>query len=156
MLFEPDFIEAKDSLLIAEKASVIALINLGNVIPINYKDPPTLFIDYHTEANQYVSELESKGAALNWRVLMDRYVCASDKGSWSIYCEKENDVAVFAFREGLSQLVRSQVARLLRAKSIRFSCTTGDSQSFDFGKLIPDWRYTLATEHVPSTSGGNQ
>jgi len=155
MMFDPCFIEVKSSLLIEEKASIIALIKLGNVIPIDYEDPPTLFIDQNTEAKQYISELESKGAPFSWRVLVDRYVCASDKGNWSIYCEKENDVAVFAFCEGLSQSIRSQVGRLLRAKSIRFSSAIGDNQLFDFGKLTPDWLVTLAAEHAPSTFGRN-
>ena len=148
MMFSPCFIDVKNLLLVEEKASVIALINLGNVIPVNYDDPPAIFFEQNTGAKEYISELESKGTPLSWRVLMDRYVCASDKGNWSIYCEKENDVAVFAFREGFSQSTCLQVERLLKAKSIRFSSTIGESQLFDFGKLVPNWRFTLVNDHM--------
>lgn len=150
MMFDPCFIDIKNLLLIEERASVIALINLGNVEPIDYDDPPTIFMEQNTGAKEYISELASKGFPLSWRVLMDRYVCASDKGNWSIYCEKENDVAVFAFRKGFSQLASLEVERLLKAKSIRLLSSSGDSQLFDFGKLIPNWRITLATEYALS------
>ncbi len=133
-----------------QKASVITLINLGNVIPIDYNDPPAIFIDKNTEPKKYISELETNGAPLSWRVLVDRYVCASDKGNWSIYCEKENDIAVFAFREGFPQLISSQVERLLKAKSIRCSSVAGDSRRFDFEKLVPNWKSILIAEHVPT------
>jgi hypothetical protein len=147
-MFSPCFIEATNLLLVEEKASVIALINLGGFTLIESDNPPAIFIERDTEAKKYISDLENNGSPIGWRFLMDRYVCASDRGNWSIYCEKEEDVAVFAFREGLSQSVIFQVEGLLKAKSVRFSSTTGDSKLFDFGKLIPDWRATLLTEHT--------
>lgn len=150
VMFGPAFIDVKNLLLAEERASVIALINLGNVIPIDYDHPPAMFIEQITEAKEYISELRSKGSPMSWMVLMDRYVCASNIGNWSIYCEKENDVAVFAFRATFSQSIAVQIGKLLKAKSIRFSSTTGDNQLFDFGKLLPNWRFTLVTEHAPS------
>src|SRR5450432_36447 len=84
LMFNPCFMEVKNLLLVEEKASVIALINLGGNTTIDYANPPAIFIEQNTEAKEYVSELESKGAPMGWRFLMDRYVCASDKGNWSI------------------------------------------------------------------------
>src|SRR5271154_655973 len=57
-MFDPCFIEVKNLLLTEEKASVIALLNLGGNTPINYGDPPVMFIEQATEAKEYVSELE--------------------------------------------------------------------------------------------------
>jgi hypothetical protein len=149
LIFNPDFIDVKNTLMIAEEASVIALVNLGNGIPTEHTNSQVLFIAQNTEAKEYISELESRGSPISWRFLMDRYVCSSDKGNWSIYCEKENDVGVFAFREGFSQSVWSQVEKLLKAKSIRFASSSGDTQLFDFGKLLPSWKSVLVDEHVP-------
>jgi len=168
IMFGPKFIDVAN-LLLSGDGSVIALINLGNVIPIDYDNPPVLFIEENTQAKEYVSELEnrespsgvgevtgmkehvaeltSKRAPLSWRVLVDRYVCASDEGNWSIYCERENDVGVFAFREGFSQAVCLQIERLLEAKSIRCSSSAGDTWRFDFAKLLPNWRAALVAEH---------
>jgi hypothetical protein len=147
MMFDPCFIDVKNLLLCEEKASVIALINLGNVIPINYDDPPVIFLEQNTGVKEYISELKSKGAPISWLFLVDRYVCASNRGGWSIYCERENDVAVFAFREGFSESARMQIEMLLKAKSIRLASNSGDSQFFDFNKLLPNWKTTLIAEH---------
>jgi len=149
LMFDPCFIEIKNSLLVEEKASVIALINLGDDTPINHDDPPMIFIEQSTMAKEYISELESRGAPRGWRFVMDRYVCASDRGAWCIYCERQNDVAVFAFREGFLQSTRLQVEKLLKTTSIRFSSATGATEVFDFGKLVPSWRSALVAEHVP-------
>ena len=149
-IFDPSFIEVKNLLLTEEKASVIALINLGADTPIDYENPPVIFIEQATEAGEYISELERNGGSVGWRFLMDRYVCASDTGSWSMYCEKQNNLAVFAFRAGLPKSICSQVEVLLRAKSLKFSSPTGDSSLFDFIDLLPDWRFALVTEHTPS------
>jgi hypothetical protein len=154
MMFAPGFIDVTSLLLTEEKASVIALINLGNVIPIDYNNPLVIFIEENTGAKEYISELECKGTPLSWRVSVDRYVCASDKGYWSIYCEKENDVGVFAFRKDFPQSICLQIEKLLKAKSIRFSSSAGDTQCFDFGKLLPDWRATLVAEHSLTNSRG--
>ena len=147
-MFDPCFIEVKNLLLTEDKASVIALINLGDDTPVD-DNPPAIFIEQNTKAKEYISELESKGAPPGWRFVMGRYVCASDTGNWSIYCEKQNNMAVFAFREGFPKSICSQVEALLRAKSIKFSSPTGDSSLFDFIDLLPDWRFTLVTEHGP-------
>lgn len=153
MMFVPGFIDVTKLLLTEETASVIALINLGNVIPTNYENPPVIFIEKSTGAREYISELEGKGVPLSWRVLMDRYVCASDKGNWCLYCEKENDVGVFGCRKGFSQPLCLRIERLLKAKSIRSASDIGDTQRFDFGKLLPAWKKTLIVEHQVKSAG---
>lgn len=150
-MFDPCFVEVKNLLLTEKNASVIALINLGDYTPVDNDNPLVIFIEENTEAKEYISELESKGAPPGWRFVMDRYVCASDTGNWSIYCEKQNNMAVFAFRKGFPKSIRSRVEALLRAKSIKLSSSTGDSSLFDFIDLLPDWRFTLVTEHASST-----
>jgi hypothetical protein len=89
-----------------------------------------LFIDAGTEPHAYDAMLHRGGPAKGWLFGMDRYGSASDRGGWSIYCEKGNDVAAIALRqpddmekyvEYLKQLhaERITVGRLCDARSIR-------------------------------------
>jgi hypothetical protein len=147
-IFDPCFIDVKNLLLSEEKASVVALINLKNISLDDWAEPPAIFIEKDMEAKDYIFSLEQKEAPPGWRFLMDRYVCASDTGNWSIYCERQNNIAVFAFREDFPKLICSRVQLLLKAKSIKFSSPTGNDALFDFIDLLPDWRFTLVTEHT--------
>jgi hypothetical protein len=150
MLFQPIFIKVKNLLLREESASAVALINLGSQTPIGDQDLKTIFLEGDTIASDYIEKLKGDGSPMNWLFLMDRYVCASDKGHWAIYCEKENDIAVFAVRSIFSSAACSQVGALLKAKSIKRASEPEDSCSFDFNPLLPTWTTSLITEYVPS------
>jgi hypothetical protein len=149
-LFEARFIDVKDLLLKEERSSIIAVVNLGNVNSETASEPRAIFLDRDTTPKHYIAQLMGDRTATSWMFLMDRYVCASEKGNWSIYCEKENDVAVLAVDEGISRFTGAQLAKLLNAKSMRFGPVTGHSQSFDFQKLVPEWKSALAAEYHPS------
>jgi hypothetical protein len=149
MMFDTSFIEAKNVLMGEESASVIALVNLGNDGAPNHGSPRAIFLERDTTSEEYVSKLVGDGSPMNWMFLMDRYVCASEKGNWSIYCEKEDDVAIFGFRGGLARTSVAKVERLLKAKSIKSLCSPDRSEIFDFGKLVPRWRSTLKVEYGP-------
>jgi hypothetical protein len=148
MMFDVGFADVKNLLMREENASVIALINLGSGGTPENDCPLTMFLGRDTGSAEYISELKGDGSAANWMFLMDRYVCASDKGSWSIYCEKENDVAVFAFREELSRVSVAKVEGLLKAKSIRSMSGLAGNQLFDFNKLVPEWKSALKAEYA--------
>jgi hypothetical protein len=149
LMFERGFIDVNNLLLREEKASVSALINLGNGDTTD-EDGGVMFLEQDSKASDYLSKLKGDGSALNWMFLMDRYVCASDVGTWCIYCEKENDVAVFAVREGFPRAICLQVEGLLKAISIRQAGSPSDLGTFDFAKLVPHWRTALISEYVPS------
>jgi hypothetical protein len=147
-LFTACFIELKNLLLREEKASVVALINLGNVVATSMDEPPAIFVDHNTGFDRYRSELMSKGSPLSWLVLVDRYVCASDRGNWSIYCEKENDIGAFAYLETLSRSACSEVAFLLKAISLKSLVSVKDKEFFNFNKLVPEWKAALLAEYL--------
>ena len=149
MMFDVCFMDAKDLLLREDNASVIALINLGNSAVVNDSDSSVVFLWRDTGAMEYMARLKGDGSAMNWMFLMDRYICAADAGKWAIYCEKENDVAVFALGESFSESTSSRVGMLLNAKSIKSSGNSEEGQLFDFGKLVPSWKVTLMTEYAP-------
>jgi hypothetical protein len=147
MMFDVGFVDVKNLLMREENASMIALLNLGSGGTPEDGALRAMFLEQDTGPTEYISKLKGDGSAMNWMFLMDRYVCASDKGHWSIYCEKEDDVAVFAFREGLSRFSVAKVGQLLNAKSIRSIDNSEGCQLFDFNKLVPEWRSTLRAEY---------
>lgn len=146
-MFEACFIDVKNLLLREENASTVALVNLGNVNQKAEAGPRAIFLYRDTTPQRYISELVGDGTATNWMFLMDRYVCASEKGNWVIYCEKENDVAALAVGGAISTFACSQLAKLLSAKSIRSISVPGNGQSFDFQKLVPEWKSALGAEY---------
>jgi hypothetical protein len=147
MMFDRPFIYAKNLLLADRQGSVIALINLGNCDP--NAESSAMFLERETELEEYVSKLKGDGSPMNWLFLMDRYVCASDRGDWTIYCEKENDVAVFAHRVGFPQPICTALEALLGARSIRSASSYLEKgRGFDFDKLVPEWKYALIAEYV--------
>ncbi len=152
-MFDTCFIDVKNELLRQENAKVVALVNLGNDGVPNDGGPQAMFLELDTKSEEYISKLKGDGSAINWIFLMDRYVCASEKGNWSIYCEKENDVAVFAFRSELTRASIEKVEKLLKAKSIKSLRSSDRSELFDFGKLVPRWRSTLEVEYNPGSRG---
>ena len=145
MIFDSCFIDVKNLLLHEEKASVMALINLDQKTNTNL---PAIFLEQDTGPMEYIAKLKGDGTAMNWMFLMDRYICASEIGSWAIYCEKENDIAVLAFRKGVTESACSRVAQLLNAKSIRLALLPQNNQMFDFDKLVPDWKSALVASYT--------
>lgn len=148
MMFNAGFVDVMNMLMREEDALVVALINLGGGGTLANGSLRTMFLEQDTGSTEYISKLRGDGSAMNWVFLMDRYVCASDKRNWAIYCEKENDVAVFAFREGLPRFSVARVGKLLKAKSIRSMSSSEGGELFDFDKLVPEWRFALKAEYA--------
>ena len=146
VVFDSNFIEAKNTVLDEEGSSCIALVNLGNVPRNSDVEPRSIFLDRSTAFSEYFSMLKGDGSAFNWVYLMDRYVCASDKGNWCIYCEKENDVAVLAVQHTFPASTLLKLRTLLDAESIRTLFASKKDRLFD--RLIPGWRSTLVTDYV--------
>lgn len=146
LMFEQRFMDVANLLLREEQASVIALINLSFA-----ETPEAFFLTRETKWADYHSKLVGDGTAINWVFLRDRYVCASDQNRWVIYCERQNDIAAFAFR-GLSRSVVTNVQVLLKATSIRPTSTPTSADGFDFEKLVPYWRNTLMMEYGSNRS----
>ncbi|MGC4029459.1 MAG: hypothetical protein QM696_11335 [Steroidobacteraceae bacterium] len=146
VLFERRFVEIKNLLLEEEGASAIAVVNLGNVVS-DQDHPRTIFLDRDTDANAYIAELVGDGSPDSWMFLKDRYICASDQGHWSIYCEKENDIAVLAVDETISEFARSRLVKLMDATSVRAIHKSSNSSAFNFNRLVPEWRRALALQY---------
>lgn len=149
ILFEAGFIQVKSLLLRQEDSYVIAMINLGNGSAEIQAEVRAVYLERNTTPKDYISELMGDGSPMNWLFLMDRYVLASEKGHWSIYCEKENDVAVLAVDAYVSAFTCSQLAKTLGAKSIGAASVPSREKLFDFHKLTPEWKSALTAEYKP-------
>ncbi len=147
MMFDNSFIEAKNTILREEGSSEIALVNLGNGPNTSDVKQSIIFLEKNLITSEYISILKGDGSPLNWIFLMDRYVCASDKGNWCIYCEKENDIAVLAVRNTLPESMILKLRDLLKADSIKTICDSKINRPFDFDKLVLDWKATLITDY---------
>jgi hypothetical protein len=148
MMFDEGFVDITKVFLREEDATVVALINLGNDTSGNDLNPQAIFLEHDTGPMEYLSKLKGDGSPMNWLFLMDRYVGASDKGNWSIYCEKENDVAIFACRATLPKSTSSEVGSLLKAQSIMSLPNFGRNELFNFDKMVPIWKSTLIAEYA--------
>lgn len=147
MIFVPAFIGVVRGLMGTENSQICCLINLGATVQKDYGDPPAIYLDKSIEPSQYTSLLLGDGSWTAWLYLVDRYVCASDVGEWCIYCEKENDVAVIAFRSESGPNKFAAALQALQATSIRFASQTPREGAFRFDKLTPAWRSSLVAQY---------
>ena len=148
MMFDAIFIETKNIILNEEEYSKIAVINLGNLPNDSDREPRSICLDKETTFPEYISILKGDGSPLNWMFLMDRYVCASNKGNWCIYCEKENDIAVLATRHAFPASVLLNLRNLLKANSIKtIDNSKMDHKFFDFNKLVSSWKAALVANY---------
>ena len=93
-MFAPEFAEVVGELLGSENAGVCCLLNLDQTRSLKFEEASAIFLDRMTTASEYAAKLRRGGPAVGWLYGMDKYGCASDVGDWSIYCEKQNDIAV--------------------------------------------------------------
>jgi hypothetical protein len=146
LMFTREFVSVASHLLRFEGAGTIVLVNLGSMISVDDAPPGgEIFLESSTSGSEYISMLRGDGTAPDWLVLVDRYICCSDIGNWAIYCEKQNDVAVFAWRaavRGVVEKIKSELkASTIDAVHIR------QEDRYDFTGLVPEWRTSLRNNY---------
>jgi hypothetical protein len=149
MIFAPEFVNIKNAIMSKEGSQLLCLINLYNKNQKIDDNVSTLYLDRPIDAEEYMSLLRHKTDvdSLSWLVLMDRYVCASDIGEWCIYCEKENDIAVIAFRRPNISKRFSFAIEQLKATPVKSADKTQKAGNFQFSKLTPFWHHSLISRY---------
>jgi len=142
-VFSSGFAVIAAGLLHAEGAEVCCLLNLSETDRMVYEEAAMLFIDTEMESHTYDAALRRGGPAKGWLFSMDRYGCASDRGGWSIYCERENDVAVIALRQPDDTETYAECLEQLHAEPISVLLETGFAAPVPFGQLTEPWRRGL-------------
>lgn len=147
-LFASGFAVIAAGLLNAEQAEVCCLLNFSETNRMVYESAAMLFIDAGTEAHAYDAMLRQGGPANGWLFGMGRYGSASDRGGWSIYCEKGNDVAAIALRQPDDTRKYSEYLKQLHAEPITVLLKAGSAGSVPFGQLTETWRRGLAQHYA--------
>ena len=142
-MFSPDFMDVLHKLIREEEADSICLLNISNYGNSDLEKSSALYLYGYQSHEEYYQALQLGGVANGWLYGVDRYGCASNKGEWCIYCEKENDIAVIAlkYRIGLSKFNKS--LSQLNAKFIESLLNETKENSFPFDRLVPSWRTSL-------------
>jgi len=146
-IFAPPFVEVIREFLIAEQATSCCLVNLSRTHTMTNSHDAAIFLEPQVTSVEYDAHLRSGGPTTGWLFSMDRYGCASDSGSWSIYCEKNNDVAVVALRSGSAAEKFASPLRNLHAEPINKLIHQGTAGPFPFSSLTPKWRKELSKQY---------
>jgi hypothetical protein len=111
-IFEGAFVDKVLSMLDAEGSSCACLVNLDR----DMDDALRVFvIDSSATAAAYQRLLRGSGSADGWIYAMDRFACISDKGTWCIYSERQNELAIIGFMQGTSGEMYRSVLEVLHA-----------------------------------------
>jgi hypothetical protein len=109
-------------------------------------------LDNESTNDKYQEALRVEYREIPWLYAMEDYVCASDAGSWCIYAEKQNDVAVIALRNISASTQFHYALGYLGADSLTYLLRT----SFPFTHLTLAWRdgYPKVMPLFEAKSGG--
>jgi hypothetical protein len=138
-----DFVSAVHEFVKIEQSESCCLVNLTRTHVPEYQKASSLFIERTTTEEEYSAKLREGGPASGWIFWMDRYGCASDKGEWCLYCERNNDVALISFRGPDAARKYHSPLKILRAEPIESLLRVPELQVVPFISLTPGWRSGL-------------
>lgn len=145
-LFASGFAVVAAGLLNVEQAEVCCLLDFSETSALAFESAAALFIDARIEPHAYDAMLRQGGPTKGWLFGMDRYGSASDRGGWSIYCEKGNDVAAIALRQPSDREKYIEQLKQLHAEPIVTLLRAGSAAPVPFAQLTELWRRGL-TQH---------
>jgi hypothetical protein len=149
-LIAPDFSERVAELLNAEQAEVCCLLNFDETDTMTFASAAIRFITAETSPQDYNAMLR-EGGRNAWLFGVDRYGCASDRGGWSIYCERQNDIAVIALPQTGDTEKYAACLKHIQAKPIADQLRAGAEGLFQFEQMVEPWRRALSM-HYGGTS----
>jgi hypothetical protein len=149
LIFDRGFIEIAKALLLCEDGTCICLRNLEVALTGNLEQA-SLFLDNQSSGKAYMGRLSApiEGSNLvGWVHLMDHYGCASDIGSWCIYCERSNEIAVIAVRKDDDLVQLSPALKQLQALPIREAIERPSSYGLSVRGMSANTRAKLIQEY---------
>ena len=144
-MFAPSFVDVVGELMSIEKSTSSCLLNISRVVVPTYREAPAIFFDSGMTGAEFDLQLRRGGPATGWLFSMDHYGCASDCGNWTIYCEKDNDVAVAALRGRGAAETFSAPMKKLHAEAVDALARQGSAAPFPFNSLVLSWRSGLSS-----------
>ncbi len=145
-IFEMEFIDEVKLLLEAEGARYASLVRLGESAD-RIDDKDLFLIARETDGSDYKKMLKGVGMGEGWVYDMGRFVCTSNLKGWSIYCERNNEIAVFAIKSSrLYEKIRFLLSRM-QASSISDAIGDHGLYSLPHGIISDTWKKTLLKEY---------
>jgi len=149
LIFDRVFVEIAKAIMLCEYGTCICLRNLEIALTGNLEQA-SLFLDNQTNGKAYMGRLSApiEGSNLvGWVHLMDHYGCASDIGSWSIYCERSNEIAIIAVRKDHDLVRLSPAIELLQALPISQAMERPSSYGLSVRGMSANTRAKLIQEY---------
>jgi len=131
-VFKDTFVDVIKGMIDVERSSVACLRMLDST-------STSFFIDQSTTLQGYKARLIGSGPVDGWLYGMERFGCASATGSWCIYCEKNNEIAVIA----MNNLDRAKFGFAMKEFHAFKIADKRIDLYFPFYRLTPAWRKSL-------------
>jgi len=151
VMFSPEFVRTARSLIKVEGSECFCIVNLDDLV-LGKKRPEesSFFIDSTISEEEYLSFL--RRLPDGWLYSPNNFACASEGDRWSMYCERQSEMAVVAFRGLENSLLIRTAALLLEAAPIEEAVERRIGWSFtpvaeSRGGLTPEWRDQLLEEY---------
>jgi hypothetical protein len=142
-MFAVEFADVARDFLRTENSSVCCLLNLSETASLDFENASAIYLDEMVTGADYQARLRGDSPATGWLYSMDRYGCASNKGEWEIYCEKDSDIAVIGLHsDGGCNKFGSPIQKL-RAAPIEALQGGELADLFPFSHMSPEWRREL-------------
>jgi hypothetical protein len=146
-IFSADFPVEASELLRTERSEVCCLLNFSKTYSMTYESAAMQFITASTSTQDYDAMLRQGGAVEGWLFGIDRYGFSSDRGGWSIYCEKQSEIAVIALREPDDEKTYAACLKQLYAERITDLLEPGADVSIWFKEMKASWRRGLTMHY---------
>ena len=100
-IFEPSFVDWGNRLLKIEMGNCAYICDLDSDVSNEKAEGPSSFCFGEDDTGEaFVPILcDPSKSATGWIYNFGRFTCISDVGQWCIYCERDNEIAVMAFRD---------------------------------------------------------
>lgn len=143
--FNPDditdekFVENAKALIKVDKSHCICLVDLNADPEMEWS---AFFFDERVLSADYMSYFDVPNRNDGeLRMVIGRLGCASDMGQWCIYCEKQNEIGIIAFRD--HHLVKKYLAAIDRLHPMPIEQAISTPHSYIYGHLTSDFRIEL-------------
>ncbi|MDY0271121.1 MAG: hypothetical protein RBR37_01225 [Advenella sp.] len=148
-MLRKDFANSISEFIFLEQANIVCLLNLTRSPSLEFESAAALYLDKDINESQYHALIWGSGPAEaeGWIFNMEDYICTSDVGSWCMYCERTNDIAVLALSNaGLTQF--RPALDILQPYTLEEACRPGQDGVFPFNYMIPEWHDGLFKNYV--------
>jgi hypothetical protein len=146
-MFDSAFIERVKALLDLERANCACLRNL-DAAANDKRSQSQFFINRTTTESEYQSLLKGSGPGLGWIHDIERFACSSEISQWCIYCERNNEMAVIAFRQESSAMRYMPIIKSFKAARLAEALAQPLAFGFSAQSASEAWRRDLQNEYA--------